>query len=162
MEEGFAEKTSGGASRSLEERVQRLEDLRAVEEVLVAYARCVDEGDAAGVAALFTEKGQLRVPEADPLVGRAHIAKVYGRLLGALKASTHVVSNFEACMIAPDRAFARCVLWAWEGFSGSLSFANEKNRLSFGRYEAQLVREGDGRWRMAALAISFAGQTASS
>lgn len=148
--------------RLLEERVRRLEDMRAAEAVLVAYARCVDEQDATGLAALFTEEGRLCVPGAEPVIGRARIAKLYGRLLGALSASTHVVSNFETELIAPDRACVRCVLWAWEGFGGSLSFAGPKNRLSFGRYVGQLVRQGGGQWQMTSLTISFAGQTAES
>lgn len=148
--------------RSLEERIRHLEDVRAAEAVLVAYARCVDEQDATGLAALFTEEGRLCVPGAEPVIGRARIAKLYGRLLGALSASTHVVSNFETELIAPDRACVRCVLWAWEGFGGSLSFAGPKNRLSFGRYVGQLVRQGGGQWQMTSLTISFAGQTAES
>lgn len=150
-----------GDRDSLEERVRRLEDLRAVEAVLVAYARCVDGRDAEGVGALFTEEGTLRVPEASPLVGRDRIANVYRRLLGALKASTHVVSNQEARLVGPDRAEVRCVLWAWEGFEGSLVFEGAQNRFSFGRYEAVMVRGEDGRWLMESLTISFAGQTAS-
>lgn len=149
-------------SRSLEERIQYLEDVRAAEAVLVAYARCVDEQDAAGLAALFTEEGQLCVPGAEPVTGRARIVKLYGRLLGALSASTHVVSNFETELTAPDRACVRCVLWAWEGFGSSLSFVGPENRLSFGRYVGQLVRQGGGQWQMASLTISFAGQTAKS
>lgn len=145
--------------RLLEERVRHLEDVRAAEAVLVAYARCVDEQDATELAALFTEEGQLCVPGAEPVIGRTRIAKLYGRLLGALSASAHVVSNFETELITPDRARVRCVLWAWEGFDGSLSFAAPENRLSFGRYVGQLLRQGDGRWRMTSLTISFAGQT---
>ena len=151
-------RNDGSDALSLEERVQRLEDRQAVEAVLVSYAHQVDARDAEGVAELFTEDGQLQVPGAAPLIGRARIAKVYGRLLGALKSSTHVVSNFEVAFTAPDCVAVTCVLWAWEGFDGSLHFGGAENRFSFGRYAAQLVREEEGRWRMASLAISFAGQ----
>lgn len=153
------EKADDCDALSLEERIQRLENARAVEGVLVSYARCVDRRDAEGVAALFTANGVLRVPKGKPLAGREHIARVYRSLLGALAASTHVVSNFETQLAEPCRAKVKCVLWAWEGFESPLVFAGPCNRFSFGRYEAELVCEADGCWRIEELVISFAGQT---
>lgn len=149
---------------TLEERVRRLEDVRAIEEVVSHYARCVDALDAEGVAAVFTEEGQLCGPGFPPVCGRAKIAKLYGRLLPAIALSAHGVSNIQVCVTAPDAAVAHCALWAWDGTGESLSFGDdvvEENQFSFGRYEFALVREPDGEWRASAMNIHFAGQTGS-
>lgn len=147
-----------------EERVQRLEDVRAIEESMAHYARAVDEGDAEGVAALFTAEGCLCGPGFPPVCGRAKIEKLYGRLLPAIAASSHGVSNAQVCVTGPATALAYCVLWAWDGMGADarLSFADgavAANQFSFGRYEFSLVREADGEWRVAAMNIHFAGQT---
>ena len=44
---------------TLEERLQRLEDLEEIRRLLEEYARCLDSGDHAAYAELFTEDGEL-------------------------------------------------------------------------------------------------------
>lgn len=149
---------------TLAERVQRLEDVRAIEETIAHYARCVDDCDAEGVAAIFSEEGRLCGPGFPPVCGRAKIARLYGKLLPAISLSTHVVSNVQVCVTAPDAAVAHCVLWAWDGAGEGLSFGDDvagENQFSFGRYEFAFVRESDGEWRVTAMNIHFAGQTGS-
>lgn len=146
---------------SLEERVARLENRCSIAEAIAHYARCVDERDAAGVAAFFTEDGSLYGPGFPAVRGRATIERLYGRLLPAMHSSTHIVSNLQVLEEGPDAALAACVLGAWEGFGDCLAFddAQGENRFSLGRYEFHLVREPDGQWRADAMRISFAGQT---
>jgi hypothetical protein len=48
---------------SLEERLQRLEDLEEIRQLLEEYARCLDAGDHAAYAELFTEDGELHADE---------------------------------------------------------------------------------------------------
>ena len=85
VEDHFAE------SPSLEERVARIEARERVEELLTHYARCVDAQDAQGVGAAFTEDGEMCNPGMPALKGRARIAKLYGKLLPALRTSSHVI-----------------------------------------------------------------------
>src|SRR5207247_10236866 len=47
------------AVATLEERLQRLEDLEEIRRLLEEYARCLDAGDHAAYAELFTVEGEL-------------------------------------------------------------------------------------------------------
>lgn len=144
---------------TVEERIRRLEDVRSISEVVAHYARCVDNGDGVGAASVFAEDGSLVCPGAPPICGRAKLAKLYGRLLVSITASTHAVSNLQVCVTGPDSAKAHCVLWAWDGYGKELDLAASADQFSFGRYELELVRETDGEWRVQAMNINFAGQT---
>ena len=44
-------------AESLEQRIERLEARSDIMEILFHYTRCVDRGDAAGVASCYTEDG---------------------------------------------------------------------------------------------------------
>ena len=39
---------------TLEERIQRLEDIEAIKSIMYNYTRCTDNLDAEGIAAMFT------------------------------------------------------------------------------------------------------------
>lgn len=143
---------------SVEERLARLEDERAIREIAAHYARCVDAKDAEGVASTFTEDGAFCGPGMDPLCGRERIAKVYGHLLGRMNSSTHLVGGEQVLFRGSDEAFLQCSFFAWEGFHEALV---PEDRFTFGRYEFDLVKEPDGQWRARALYICFAGQTGS-
>lgn len=148
-------------AESIEERVARLEAVRSIGEAIAHYARCVDGGDSAGVASLFTEDGCLCGPGLAPLCGRARIEHTYAKLLKPLASATHMVSNLQVHFPSRDQAVAHCVLWAWEGMGNALDFTSSDNRLSLGRYEFAFVREADGQWRAQTMNVHFAGQTGS-
>ena len=66
--------------------------VQACQEVVLRAAACVDGGDAAALAALFTEDAVLVRPGAEPLVGRTAIRDTYAqrpaeRITGAWSAS---------------------------------------------------------------------------
>lgn len=156
IEDGVMKTVSEPEAASLEARVERLEQERAIKEVIYHYTRCVDNADPVGVASIFTEEGAFCGPDMDPLQGRAKIQKIYSYLLGKLSSSTHLVGNEQVLFTGEDAALLYCDFAAWEGFHETLA---TDDRYTLGRYELDLVREDDGEWRVRALFVSFAGQT---
>lgn len=139
---------------SLEERVARIEARDRVEELLAHYARCVDAQDAQGVGAAFTEDGEMCSPGMPALKGRARITKLYGRLLPALRTSSHLIGAQQVLFASSERALVHAAFQAWDSYKAD----DALDCFSFGFYEVEAVREADGEWRMAALSINFAGQ----
>ncbi len=145
--------------QTLEERISALEDVRAIEEALYHYAWAVDMKNAQGVASCFTADGAIRAPGSDrALAPQEAIAKVYGKLLGSMTSSTHLLSNVQVQLVSATQAVAHAPFASWEGFHEALV---AEDRFTFGRYEASLEKEADGQWRIKVLCISFAGQTGS-
>lgn len=139
---------------SLEGRVARIEARERVEELLAHYARCVDVQDAQGVGAVFTEDGEMCNPGMPALKGRARIAKLYGKLLPALRTSSHLISAQQVLFESSEKALVHAAFQAWDSYRAD----DAPDCFSFGFYEVEAVREADGEWRMAALNINFAGQ----
>lgn len=54
--EGVLSTVEERSATTLAERVQRLKDVRSIEEAIAHYARCVDDCDADGVAAIFPRR----------------------------------------------------------------------------------------------------------
>ncbi len=148
MDDGLRE----GAS--LEERVARMEDRERIEELLAHYARCVDAQDAQGVGAAFIEDGELCNPGMPALKGRARIAKLYGKLLPAMSTSSHLVGAQQIAFTSKDEALVHAAFQAWDSYKDESAL----DCFSFGFYEAYVMREADGEWRIAALNVNFAGQ----
>lgn len=148
------------AATSLEARIARLEAERAIRETIAHYARCVDARDGEGAASIFTEDGQLCGPGAPAVQGRNRIARLYGKLLGRMTSSTHLVGNEQVLFTSENSAMLHCALLAWEGFGEALD-TGDANRFSLGRYELDMVREDDGEWRARTMTVVFAGQTGS-
>jgi uncharacterized protein (TIGR02246 family) len=129
---------------SLEARLQRLEDVEEIRELLVEYARCLDAGDYAGYADLFTEDGVLAA-QLGEAKGREAIRELLeDRLRGggdrALRTAFHVIGQ-PVIRVDGDRASSR-VLW----FFVTYDDGNYPMILQLGHYEDVLARE-DGRWR---------------
>ena len=139
---------------SLEERVARIEARERVEELLAHYARCVDVQDAQGVGAVFAEDGEMCNPGMPALKGRARIAKLYGKLLPALRTSSHLIGAQQVLFESSEKALVHAAFQAWDSYRAD----DAPDCFSFGFYEVEAVREADGEWRMAALNINFAGQ----
>lgn len=139
-------------SPSLEERVARIEARDRVEELLAHYARCVDAQDAQGVGAAFTEDGEMCNPGMPALKGRARITKLYGKLLPALRTSSHLIGAQQVLFASSERALVHAAFQAWDSYKAD----DALDCFSFGFYEVEAVREADGEWRMAALARGVA------
>jgi uncharacterized protein (TIGR02246 family) len=128
---------------TLEERLRRLEDIEEIRRLLEEYARCLDAGDHAAYADLFTEDGELHA-QLGEAKGRAAIRDLLdARLKGdrpAPRAAFHQIGN-ATIEVDGDRATSR-VLWAYVTHDDG----NYPLILQVGHYDDQLVRE-DGRWR---------------
>lgn len=146
-------------SEDLVARIERLEDERAIKEVIYHYARSVDAQDPAGVASIFIEEGCFCGPHMNPLVGRDLIEKIYTKLLGPLRSSTHLIGNEQVLFTSHTEAVLHCYFVAWEGFHDELV---SDDRFTMGRYELSVIKETDGQWRARALHVCFAGQSNSS
>jgi uncharacterized protein (TIGR02246 family) len=128
---------------TLEERLQRLEDLEEIRRLLEEYARCLDAGDHAAYAELFTEDGELHA-QLGQAKGRQAIRDLLdARLKGEARPARtafHQIGN-ATIEVDGDRATSR-VLWAYVTHDDG----NYPLILQVGHYDDVLVRE-DGRWR---------------
>ena len=78
---------------TLEERVHRLEDIEAIKSIMYNYARCTDNLDPEGIAAMFTETGTFCSPVLGNPTGREEIAALYAKLLPGTHSSSHLIGN---------------------------------------------------------------------
>jgi uncharacterized protein (TIGR02246 family) len=115
-------------------------DRTAIQDVTRQFARAFEKGDAAAVAATFTESGEYLNDEATPIHGRAALAKAY--------------ADF----------FAKKVDLKLEGKSNKIRFVGQDTAVEEGtftakakdqptrnsRYSALMVRQ-DGKWQFAML-----------
>jgi uncharacterized protein (TIGR02246 family) len=118
-----------------------------IRQLVEAYAAAADRADGAGLAALFTEDGELE-PWLDPTHttptgirrGRTEIAEAINGL-SSYQATHHTIASSVAA-IDGDRATgeSRCVGHHIEGPP------DVRDRVLYIRYDDQLVRL-DGRWR---------------
>ena len=130
--------------KSIEERLQQLEDHDAIRQIVSAYSYSVDGCNADSVGSLYTEDGVYAVADMDPFVGRERVA-------GITRDAGHrdLVANGCAHISLPpyiavdgDQAVATChTMVSRKGDDGFYIW-----RLSASRLE--LVREADGEWRI--------------
>jgi len=131
-------------TNSLESRVQRLEDIEEIRDLLIAYGRALDSRDLDAYSQLFARDGEWRGglgSARTPAEIKAMLEKAFaGMTPGLYRTPHHVMSNFDI-VLDGDTATAHS-RWEWvAGDSG-----NAPTILRAGRYEDELVRE-DGRWR---------------
>jgi ketosteroid isomerase-like protein len=132
------------ANRTIEERLQQLEDQDAIRQIVSAYSYSVDGCNAESVGALYVEDGVYAVGDMDPFVGRDRVAAITAdkghRALVAGGCAHVSLPPFIA--IEGDLAVATChTMVARNGDDGFWIW-----RLSASRLE--LVREADGEWRI--------------
>ncbi len=140
---------------TLEERIQRLEDIEAIKSIMYNYTRCTDNLDADGIAAMFTETGTFCSPALGNPTGRKAIAELYSKLLPGTKSSTHLIANQQIWFKTNDNAVMHCYLHAWQTFE---DYPKKPDCFTYGRYEVEVVREDDGEWRVQNFKIVMAGQ----
>ncbi len=130
--------------RTVEERLRRLEDLEEIRALLVEYARCLDAGDHAAYADLFTEDGELRAQLGEAKGRKAIRELLDARLLDsgerARRTARHQLAN-PTITVDGDTATST-VLWLFVTHDDD----GYPLLLQGGRYDDELVRDG-GRWR---------------
>jgi 3-phenylpropionate/cinnamic acid dioxygenase small subunit len=145
MTTGVGKPSAGvrAASRSIEERLQALEDEREIRELLIFYAQRLDGRDHAGYAALFAREGRWSGKMGD-YTGPAAIEKMLVDAFGPTPAGFQNTNNFHLMSnmiirVDGDRASAQSRITYFER-----NDLRPEAKLA-GRYDDELVRE-DGRW----------------
>jgi hypothetical protein len=136
-------------SRSLETRLQALEDEKEIRELLVEYGHRFDTFDFVGYSKLFSEKGTWKGNYGGQYVvatGPSEVLAMMNRVNGSTKydpkniAAMHLMTNF-FIQVNGDRAVSRS---RWTFFT-----RDEHNKLVAslaGHYEDILIRE-KGQWK---------------
>jgi len=137
---------------SIERRLQRLEDERAILRTLHRYGHAIDAGDEAAWLDCFTDdatfsaRGQREGQTTFSVTGRAALAELIAGM------SRRPFAFHSHCVVDPlidldgDEAHVESYLFVLQEHDGAPVL-----RL-FGRYHDELVRGADGRWRFRARA----------
>lgn len=132
------------AADSLEARVQRMDDERAIERVLIEYGRTLDNRDFAAYAALFAENGEWKGAQGS-YKGRKEIQSTMQKIFTDAAADIPKGKNFHAMSnfiidVQGDRATAssKFIFYKMDGAKPVAEVT--------GRYEDVLIRVG-GVWK---------------
>ena len=131
----------GGVERSVEDRLQRLEDLEQIRQLFIDYGHYLDNGDFASYGKLFADEGEILLGPVGRAKGPAAIqALMDGNLAGRIGSSYHLIAN-PIINLDGDRATTD-VSWA------VITCGPEGQSVlsMFGRHRDVLVRER-GHWR---------------
>ena len=132
--------------RSIEQRLQRVEDELAIRRILVDYSATQDARDYAGYAALFARNGEW-VNGKTVRKGSADIQKMLVDLYGAPPPdfvngeSFHINSNSQVNVEGDHATAVSRHLLVMRGPNG------EPTPMLAGRYEDEFIRE-DGQWKI--------------
>ncbi len=132
-------------AEDLEQRIERLEAQREISEILFHYTRCVDRGDAAGVASCYTLDGCFYPSDSLPGVqGKDRIFRLFSRLLEPqIRTSAHHISNQQICFLSRDEALVYACFRSNKSYSDGRADEN-----CWGGYELRVLRDRDGQWRI--------------
>jgi hypothetical protein len=137
---------SGLASAAtLEERVQRQEDLQQIQKLILDYGRLLDARDFAGYGRLFAREGEW-IGGFGRLHGPAEITKVVGERMTPAPGKpsiqgVHVFSNIDITLDGGDRATA---VTKWQFMIPGPD--GRPISMIVGHYSDKLVRE-NGAWK---------------
>jgi 3-phenylpropionate/cinnamic acid dioxygenase small subunit len=136
--------TTGSRARSIEARIQRLEDIQEIRDLLTGYGRLLDAHDLASYSQLFAKNGEW-VGGFGSAKGPAAIQALMEKNLGttakgAPGSTYHLLTNF-MIKVDGDRATA------WSRWSFTVTGANKSPSMLYGgHYDDTLTRE-DGHWK---------------
>jgi ketosteroid isomerase-like protein len=129
---------------SVEERLQRLEDVAEIRTIDAAYCRLIDTGDWPGLVDLFTPDGTFDGLAA--VTGSADLLAFFSGLADGGMRFWHHVSNHEI-EVDGDTATVRSMLW-------QPCVVDGVPHVAAGRYGDRLVRTTGG-WRYAVKRVRF-------
>lgn len=142
--------------KTLEERIARIEDRIAIEELMHNYCRCADNKDPVGQASNFCEDGILRLSEAyEPIQGRDNIAKYLAQFLDATISGSHYISNFQLYFNSPTTAVGYMYGYSWQCFT---DFPKKSDCHRWMRYEVHYQKEADDQWRLKHVLMLSSGE----
>lgn len=127
---------------TLEDRLQRMEDLMEIHQLFVDYGMHLDAGRFEEYSNLFAVDGQIRLGPLGKAQGREAIRETMTRALDGLVGKTYHVISSPAVQLNGDTATSE-VMWTMieRGDDGQPRLA------MLGRHRDELVRE-DGRWKI--------------
>lgn len=131
---------------------QALADLEAIRRLLALYCQLCDDGRFEEWAELFTAEATFTVMGTTH-TGRAGLQQFMAEAQPAEARGKHVAVN---PLIEVDGNRARA--WTDYVFVGRVGEGDRLGVTSSGRYHDDLVRDDDGRWRIAARRIVFLGE----
>ena len=126
---------------TLDDRVRRLEDLLAIQQLFIDYGEHLDAGDFAAYAQLFAEDGEVLLGPMGRATGRAEIQELMTRTLADRVGTTFHIVTSPRVALDGDRATST-VMWTVVG-------TGEADALAVpmvGHHLDDLVRTPDG-WR---------------
>jgi ketosteroid isomerase-like protein len=127
---------------SVEERLQRLEDERAIVDTLYSYGHALDYGLREVWTNCWTERAVLHWPGVS-FDGRAAIVQAFDD-------HTHAPDRFHKHVLVEPRVSLSGDTAVVDSYFARLDAGDDGPVLrSFGRYRDRVVRCDDGRWRIA-------------
>ena len=133
---------SGNAS--VDERLQRLEDIEAIRSLLIDYGRALDKRDFTAYGKLFAENGVWKGGMGSA-TGPEEIGKMVEAGFGRMKAEQYTDSNH--VMTSMDIELDGNSATAWSRWLWVVVGDDNKPRVErAGHYEDRLVRE-NGQWK---------------
>ena len=141
------------ASPSTDQLVRELHDRALISDLLLRFARALDERDWEGYAGLYADDGVLQLPWGPPRP-RAGLAEDTEANLGRFHATQHISSNHQITLEG-DRATSRSYLQAVHVVDPD---AKDGHWTLGGWYECTYRRTPDG-WRFTRVAITPVWQT---
>lgn len=139
-----------GAAKPLLQAADRWHIDAACRDTIVRAARLADQGNADGLAALFTEDAELQRPNGALLQGRAAIAAAYAAR-PAHRISRHLLATPLVDVEAPDVARAHTLVLLASGDAQDASGPQGRpwhGALVVGCFEDRLRLGPDGHWRL--------------
>lgn len=97
-------------SEDLAQRLQRLEDVMAIQQVFVDYGRALDDGDLDRYVALFADDGRLDLGPIGQAHGREEIRRIMSRSIEGLVGSSFHLITSPQITLSHDTATAS-VMW---------------------------------------------------
>jgi uncharacterized protein (TIGR02246 family) len=127
-------------SDSIESRLQRLEDLQAINQLFIDYGEHLDAGDFDAYAELFAEDGEVLLGPMGRATGREQIKSLMTGMLADTVGSTYHIISSPRVALDGDRATAT-VMWSVASMGGD----GLARVTMVGHHIDQLVKV-DARW----------------
>jgi hypothetical protein len=126
---------------SLEDRVQRLEDVQAIQQLFIDYGHYLDKGDFDAYSKLFAQEGEAMLGPMGRAKGPTEIKALMTKLLSADVGKTFHLITSPVITLDGDRATSD-VMWS------VINRGDDGNPVlsAMGRHKDELIRER-GQWK---------------
>ena len=140
--------TVSNAPSDPREQLQWLVDRAVISDLLIEFARALDDADWDAYAATFDVDGELAISPTVAHVGRAGLAEFVAASLAGYPGGTHHLSTNHAIHLDGDRATTRSYLVA------AHVYELDRQAIGAGWFDCRL-RRSDGGWRFERVALTI-------